>query len=552
MSIFQIAPLNPIRFIDLDTSESWPVIYHSKPFDLETYKESIFDFQTDRCFFQKYQTNDSAQVQIWSDFVPTCKVYNVTTGLNYTVTVTDTGITFPDFTFLVYEIDFNFAAYGEGLCYIEIKYTNVTDFVYLSEPIDLKLEWENTVFIEAKNDENAFSIIFDTDFVVKLRVDAILDNFTPKADRIIYNDQVRNNTLLYGVSYREFRLNIGGRQGIADWMIDKINRILACDEVSIDGEYYTVADGADWEPNRGEDYPLVGWRININPVENRFNQRLKPGFNEDGDEIQMILHANNRTDIAGDQSYTGIFNRYSVLHGLGIIKASIPDLNILIGTTVGGFDISGPEGFDITEANQFILINWVFDADANVYITVPIGGQLDINLYYYLPYDTATGGVIPPGPPPTFVKGTVYMYEEVSVGDFSIDWDETTGLGNIGTSYEGCALMDGRNGCGNMMGRTPVMYGSYTEESGVYSVTRGQQFGEAKHKLITGELPQHSHPLTFGKITSQQNTASADAVTNIAGTGLANSTTTGQAGGNDYHENRQPSFGIVFFKRIIA
>lgn len=558
MSIFQIAPLNPIRFIDLKSNIDWPEIYNSRPFDLETYKQSIFDFQTNRCFFQKYQTNDKARVQIWSDFLPSCKIYNTSTGLNYVVPVTNMGLSFlPDLTFSVYEMEFDFSLYGEGLLYVEVKYTDAIEFVYLSEPIDIKETWINTVLFEVSNDENAFSIIFQHNpdnlldkFKIVSRVEAIIDNFTPKADRIVYNDQIRNNTLLWGTPFREFRLNIGGRAGISDWLIDKINRMLACNEVSIDGEFYTASEGADWEPNRGEDYPLAGWRININPVENRFIQRLKPSI--DVNDIEMILHSNNRTNVGADQVYNSIFDKYSVLHGLGIIKYSVPNPFILIGITPGGSEISGPDGFQLTETNQFVLINWVFDGDATVYISNLAGSLLDINLYYYKPYDI-TPGVTPVTPVVgSFIKGTVYMYEEVTPGDFTLDWEESTGLGKIGRPFEGCALMDGRNGCGNMMGRSPLMYTpnplQYTDPSGSYTYTRGQNIGIAKHLLTIAELPPHNHVLAFdGNISDLDGTGGQQGWEDDGPTNM----NTNNTGGGQYHENRGPSFGIVFFKRIV-
>lgn len=554
MTTFSIAPINPIRFIDSNSSDAWPEIYHSKPFDLETYKESIFDFQTNRCFFQKFQTNDITRIQFLSDFIPVIRIFNTTTGTQSGVPFFNMGISFPDFTFKVYEADIDFSLYGEGIIYLTIQYIDVTLKTWISEPIDVQEKWENTVLFEVRNDENAFSFVFDTGIVIKSRVEAIIDNFIPKADRIVYNDQTRNATLLSGIPFREFRLNIGGRAGISDWLIDKINRMFACNQVKIDGEYYTASEGAEWEPNRDEEYPLAGWRIPIIPVDNKFNQRLKPTFGDEGLELQMILHANNRTGLSADQSYLGIFERFSVLHGFGIIKASIANPVIFVGTTLGGNEISGPDGYQLTEANQFILINWVFDINTDVYVSGLNGSLVDINMYYYLPFDiTPAGGGGPTPPSGSFVKGTVYMYEEVLPGDFSTDWDEVTGLGKINTPYEGCALMDGRNGCGNMIGRVPLMPSitgrpDYSDPSGTYPYTKGQTLGEAKHLLTIPEMPAHSHVLAFdGNISDLDGTGSQQGWEDDGPTNM----NTNPTGGSLYHENRQPSYGIIFFKRII-
>lgn len=563
--VFQIAPLNPLRFVDLTSNVAWPEVYHSKPFDLEFFQESIFEFQTKTCFFQKWQTNDTTQVQIWSDFpIDSITLYNYDTGLNFDITPVDTGLTFPDFSFSVYEFELHFSTYGTGRAYIEIIYTDGggAPNVWQSDPFWIADKWEETLLIEYKNDENDFSIIFDTGIEFSLRVDGILDHFQPRSERIVYNDQIRNATLLYGVPFREFRLNVGGGEGVPDWLADKLTRILDCNEVKIDGEWYVVAEGAEAELNRNDDYPLVGYRILVNQVFNRFNQRLKPGVGENGEQLKMILKAISRNNIAADQVYSGVVRKYTVLHALELVKYSVDPVTLLVGTTAGGSDISGLGGFVVDESKAFIEINYVFDAPQDVYVSGLTGAQVDLILFYYDPLDTSTGGGDSGSGAAGFVKGTVYMYEEAAPGDFAREWDISTGLGVIGTPYEGCALMDGRNGCGAMSGKVPLMFGDYTDQSGAYSYARGQTVGVTKHALVEAENGPHHHTATtiapgeFGLVRRTkvgERRTCGDVDTENAGTEPDVVQIPGPipiSGAGTPHENRQPSFGLVFFKKI--
>lgn len=117
-------------------------------------------------------------------------------------------------------------------------------------------------------------------------------------------------------------------------------------------------------------------------------------------------------------------------------------------------------------------------------------------------------------------------------------------------------------------GRTLVGAGTYSENGTNYTYNNGETGGEAKHKLSLQEAPGHTHSGTTSSAGEHDHTYTSYAGTaNINGnsysgylkgtmdrtTSLArahtHTFTTSSAGGNGYHENRQPYIIVAYWKR---
>lgn len=105
----------------------------------------------------------------------------------------------------------------------------------------------------------------------------------------------------------------------------------------------------------------------------------------------------------------------------------------------------------------------------------------------------------------------------------------------------GWVLCDGTNGTPDLRGRFIVGQGSYTDISGSYSYNVNDTGGTAKHKLTISEMPIHTH--------TQIGTDAGNSGT--TGNGANDDTSdTGPAGGDAYHENRPPYYALAYIMKI--
>lgn len=284
-NVFQIAPLNPIRFYNAPNPED-PTkrgLPYNLPFNLfyEELPDGSYDFEhtAHKCYAQKFTIYEFTKLQILSDYSQiTASLRNEITKekiIDLVVTPVNTSIVGQ--TFLVYEIDVPFYdVVVEGYYYIELSYLKTeigTNVILLSEVLDLKNEHPKTLLFTYRNSVNNFDVIFDTGIEFNLRVEGTIQNFEPASNDEIYIDQKRNATKLYSLPYRLFTLFIGNAPGLPAWMNDKVNRIMSCDIIKIDDAYFEKNEGAEWEFSRQDDYPFFGMNIQITPVENKFTNQ---------------------------------------------------------------------------------------------------------------------------------------------------------------------------------------------------------------------------------------------------------------------------------------
>jgi hypothetical protein len=195
---------------------------------------------------------------------------------------------------------------------------------------------------------------------------ALIENFKPESDDVIYNDQKRNATLLDSIPYRSFTLFIGNAAGVANWMADKVNRALACDSMRIDGDFYEKTEGASWDVKREEEYAFLGMTIEIMPVENRFLKRLKTVGAGGPGEVTIVDKIENFTDIEGDLAIAGKFRENTLLEKIAIVRTGLP-FNLRVGITPGGNEIGE---FLIGELVTTVTINYLFTAPHTLYLRV--------------------------------------------------------------------------------------------------------------------------------------------------------------------------------------
>lgn len=498
--VFDVVPLNPIRFTDM------------LPYDFEHAKP--------KCYWQKYNLSDQTRLQILSDDPNiTLTVHNYQNDvLEHTFNVVEIPTMLVGQTFKVYESTLDWNLVGNGRYYLKLESPLGT---YYSTPIWIDTDHEGTILFRYRNSENNFSVIFDTDIIFTLRVEGDIQNFSPKFDDEIYNDQKRNASKLSSIPYRTWTLFIGAAQGLPDWMNDKVNRVMSCDMIQIDGDWFEKVPDAEWEIIRQDDYPFAGLQIEIMPTNNLYLQRLKFQTDDPDDDMAnavILRRSENRWNVSGSVSVSGIFKSRTVLIYLRVLRRS-GVFTFRIGITNGGAEIGE---FEAVETCGTYQVRYPFESTQTVYVT-GLGADSDVSLVYEQLDEVGggDGGVIPPAPS-TAPVGAVWMYE-TNFTDFQANFDLVTGLGRIGTDYQGWAICNGQNGTIDMREAVPVGW----SDSNPSFNTIGQTHGANEKTIPLAALPPHTHAMTEKTGVLEGNSM--------------NDSRSGNNGCDGVHQNAQPA-----------
>jgi hypothetical protein len=187
------------------------------------------------------------------------------------------------------------ASFTPGIYYLKLTvtlYTGQIDY-YITEPIELKATWENTIYIDYGHSENDFDMVWNrSGFLFSgARVSSISSatkpftalyrlrlhggywskDYTPSSDDVVYNDQSWNFKTVSSIPYEVKKVTFGDGRGIPNYIAGIINRIFACTNVSINSERINKIDGAKLEQiNRPDKYPMAGWTIDVAKYSNDY------------------------------------------------------------------------------------------------------------------------------------------------------------------------------------------------------------------------------------------------------------------------------------------
>jgi hypothetical protein len=501
--IFKFSLLNPFRWVP--KNPVYDPRFNTRPFD-----DKIDANPFAGPYNQKWQTNDVTHLQFLSDYALTLKIYHWNgyhkpfgDTLYSTIAVTAVPA-FPilGVTFTAYEATVDFHGFPEGLYYAEISYIDDTAVtrIWQSSPLDVKVHHPKTLLYEYWNTFNDKGVIFDTGIKFNMRIEGNIRAFTPSSLDQVFEDQQYNTTTENSIPYRTFQNFIGRAAGLPDWIIDKMNLIFSVNYKSIDGTFYNKTEGAKFEMVRPSQTEEEDGYMSIQVIQqdNFFLDQFTTGENPDTGDFKVITDAKIFDNVGASFSIAGIFTKNVNLIRIAIENKGLDTFTFKVGTSAGANDITefGIDG-EITDS---LDIGYYFNAVSTVYITVPNGVNLKVTPVWEK-YDAPTIAPITPGT--VYPKGHMGMYYEVDPGDYDIHW-APTGIGNVGTPYEGCAVM-GTNGLLDMTGAMPIGWDS------TQPLTRKTFLGiSGNDKLIAkNQLPAVGVPL----ISTQVNSSGGDVPT---------------------------------------
>lgn len=417
------------------------------------YNTLPFDSQVDQqSYAQPWQTNDNPPIQLLSDWVPACKLYTCHDVFVRDVALNSIATSLIDQTFLCYQGVFDFSGLAPGRYYANITYTDDDDVVqsWITCPLDIQAIHPETMLYQYQNSYNVKDIIFTPgDLILQLRVEAnMVGGYQPKSNRQTFDDQSYNPTLLNGIPFRVFTNYILGTGG-PDWVVDKLNLVFTCDQVKIDNEFYVATNGTDFKAERpSKQLNQDGmWSIELQTVPDFEFGQLTAGTTPQGDLIvvRKVWPLAPFPNFTGNFAVNGIFTTYSTLDYLQTINYGLQTFQLLLGTTPGGNDIldtqvgtpNADTSIDLIETHTF---RRGLNVATTVYCTIPDGVNIKA-LFIYDQLDAPPLNVTPSGGS-GIPQGTVAYYKELVAGYFVRDWDIATGLGQVGSAYEGCQIFD--------------------------------------------------------------------------------------------------------------
>lgn len=178
----------------------------------------------------------------------------------------------------------NFDVIGLGISVADedVIYVCVDDGLgnaLITEPIKLFLDLpDNVIEYKADGERNDFDWVFYDNGNISLPserpffyAESHIKEYEPSAEAERYDDQVWDSVTLSSTPYRTFKLFIGDDYGVPDYVVEKINRYLACDHVYLDGKEFTINGKSKIDMQHNKFYGFIGASVELREALNRFH-----------------------------------------------------------------------------------------------------------------------------------------------------------------------------------------------------------------------------------------------------------------------------------------
>lgn len=295
-SIIKIPFINPVKYTQIGYDQLPQ--YLSRHMDDYPYIDAIRSYEQVTNYFQIWGGIDSIRQQLFSNIGPVSM--NVVNCQGETLLTTNWEQKQEDAnnpTLFRYDSDLDLNPFGAGVFFLQLDFNGL--YSLISEPLVLSESLEETVLIEFVNLPFYDNMIFEDGFTPTLRIAGQMKFKEPGSKRIIYEDDPLNAEILDSKNFRSWTFLIGGVTGIPDYMIDKVNRILGCNDLRIDGRNFTVDPGGKLENENLDGYPMRGWRIDMREKYNRASKYFSTDVNTDN-PILMLANVDSKGFIKDD------------------------------------------------------------------------------------------------------------------------------------------------------------------------------------------------------------------------------------------------------------
>jgi hypothetical protein len=282
----EISILNPLNYREITSTQA--AQYNSRHIDSFLFKDVLYSWQAPACFVQPFQLNDTLRQQVVSGTGPvSMRLYPHTDGPFITVAFNQKQQDRHRIGRYIFESNYALSNLGEGFYRPTLVVGGVEKWE--GEWLWIKEKHEDSLLVEYFHTDKKYGFHFlASGMQLSVRTFGSIDvedfNFT----EAIYTDEEENSELLNSVAYDLSRFYINDHHGTTTAWAKKFSRILGCNELKIDGRFYTKsAEGATFEKidsEAGRISAKKGWSILLR---NRFNKQTFTSI----DEIQAIRQA---------------------------------------------------------------------------------------------------------------------------------------------------------------------------------------------------------------------------------------------------------------------
>lgn len=298
MSLTTFPLINPVEFYD-EAFTADPQ-FNSKHINDYKFADMIYPWQQATIFKQIWQLDNSIRLQFRSDTGPHAwKLYTCEGALIDTDNFDQVLENADNPGEFIYQADIDLTPYTAGNYLLKIEIGVGTgpggapQKILVSEPLIFSDTFENSLLLQYKNSSFFNEVIFETGFIPEIRLNGRLFYKSPASKDTVYEDQELNETIVESKSYDLYELQLSDELGIPDWMIRKLNMILGCDELIIDGRYFTKSEGSKLEQTEQEGYPMRGWKIELREQLNR-RAKFYSSTGSTDQQLSVVLNTDSK------------------------------------------------------------------------------------------------------------------------------------------------------------------------------------------------------------------------------------------------------------------
>lgn len=261
-NIVDISILSPFQFTKRGYENA--EIYNTHWKEDYQYIDTLGEWDETKEYYQPWQKADIIPFQIISTYAPhqldlfDCEGNQVASFVlayeSSSIEVTGQKI---------YKAEIALNTFDDGIYRFVISSGNPVIDIHDGNWFSLKQKHKSTILIESTHDENDFDTVFENGFVAKLRIHGKVGEYTPASNRIVFIDQPANITQLNANGFSTEVFIIGDQWGVPDIFIEKINTHFRCFKVMLDNKQYSGTEGARFEAQREDNFPMTGWRFEI-------------------------------------------------------------------------------------------------------------------------------------------------------------------------------------------------------------------------------------------------------------------------------------------------